>query len=482
MVGALDGLIDWLADLPRAADDRERIDRIAALERVQAAVTAAQARESTAFAASQLAGQAAAGIPASRRGRGIAEQIGLARRLSPTSAARRLALAETWSKDLPAVFAALTRGRTSEWAATLVARETAGLDRTSRRRIAEELAPQLPGWSPRQVAAAARRMAYEADPAAILARGRTARADRRVGIRPAPDTMSVLSAYLPAEQGIAAWASLDRHARARRAVGDPRSHGQVMADTLVERLTGQPTASATPVEIGITMSVDSLLGDGTDHTPAELDRYGPIPVDLALDLAAQAADRNVDGTALENRTAVWVRRLFTDPIDDTVAHVDTKRRRFDGHLARLIRHRDRVCRDPYCQAPIRHLDHVKPFRARGATSAANGAGLCERGNYAKDMPGWQRRTVRSDGDARADRSDRSPRAPVIEVQTPTGHRYLSKAPPALGPAGDYQARSRRTALRRLAFLNREKTIAGLPHRSPAASQQSHLPVDPSQPP
>ena len=65
---------------------------------------------------------------------------------------------------------------------------------------------------------------------------------------------------------------------------------------------------------------------------------------------------------------VWVRRLLTDPIDDTVATIDTRRRRFDGALAVLINARDQVCRDPYCSAPIRDLDHLHDHADGGPTS------------------------------------------------------------------------------------------------------------------
>ncbi|MDX6365439.1 MAG: hypothetical protein QOK30_515, partial [Nocardioidaceae bacterium] len=106
---------------------------------------------------------------------------------------------------------------------------------------------------PRQVEAAARRAAIGIDPASALRRGRTARTDRRVTIRPAPDTMALVSGCVPVEQGVAAWASLDRAARSRRANGDPRSLSQLRADTFIERLTGQATATAVPVEIGLTV-------------------------------------------------------------------------------------------------------------------------------------------------------------------------------------------------------------------------------------
>src|SRR6266508_5464844 len=93
VVAELTALVDRLGALPVAGDDAERIDRIAALERLRGAVAAAQARETVAFAASQVAAQVAAGVRASRRGRGIPEQLGLARRLSPAAAARALTFA-----------------------------------------------------------------------------------------------------------------------------------------------------------------------------------------------------------------------------------------------------------------------------------------------------------------------------------------------------------------------------------------------------
>ncbi len=165
-------------------------------------------------------------------------------------------------------------------------------------------------------------------------------------------------------------------------------------------------------------------------------------------------------TTRTTAVAVWVRRIVTDPIDDTVVHVDTKRRRFDGALARMIKHRDQVCRDPFCTAPVRHLDHVRPYRDGGPTSAANGAGLCERGNYVKDMPGWRRRVISTSGGT--DNAHRQ----VIEVTTPTGHRYTSTPPPALGPGSNRLEQDRRRAIRRQDFLRRERLIASLPSAGP----------------
>ncbi|HEV2931107.1 MAG TPA: hypothetical protein VGW74_20695 [Propionibacteriaceae bacterium] len=53
----------------------------------------------------------------------------------------------------------------------------------------------------RAAAHCARKHAYEADPKGYVQRGRTERKHRRVSLRSAPDTMSMLTGYLPVEQG-----------------------------------------------------------------------------------------------------------------------------------------------------------------------------------------------------------------------------------------------------------------------------------------
>jgi len=95
--------------------------------------------------------------------------------------------------------------------------------------------------------------------------------------------------------------------------------------------------------------------------------------------------------------------------------MDSRRRGFAGELRRFLVVRDELCRTPWCDAPVRHLDHVTAVAADGTTSAENGQGLCEACNYTKETPGWTSR--------RLDR-DRH----TVEIHTPTGHRYTSTAP------------------------------------------------------
>ncbi len=98
-----------------------------------------------------------------------------------------------------------------------------------------------------------KKAAYETDNAGYTSRSRTARKDRRVTLRPAPDTMSVLSGLLPVEQGVACLAALRQHADGLIATGatDGRTRDQILADTFVERLTGQARAADVNVEVGI---------------------------------------------------------------------------------------------------------------------------------------------------------------------------------------------------------------------------------------
>ncbi|WP_428985685.1 HNH endonuclease [Sinomonas terricola] len=132
--------------------------------------------------------------------------------------------------------------------------------------------------------------------------------------------------------------------------------------------------------------------------------------------AARAAETGPGASAL---AGVWLRRLFLDPSTGELAAMDARSRLFPRALAEFIRIRDQVCRTPYCDAPIRHIDHVVPAALGGETSAENGQGLCEACNYAKESPGWERAVV----GARDDDGDVT-HGDILTI-TPTGHEYFS---------------------------------------------------------
>lgn len=421
-------VLEWseaLASAQLDADDAARVDWLRALEQLKCAAEGVQAAVTADFDQSQRARAAEQGVPRERQGRGIPEQVALARRESPHRGRRHLALARVLREELPCTNAALRAGLITEYRASLIAAETSCLSLEDRLIIDAALAGD-PGrvetMGDRETAAAARKLASELDAETICARRRKAEADRTVTIRPAPDTMTWVSALLPVKDGVAVHTALRKAADTARANGDPRTRGQVMADALMARVAGSVEADsadlpaadgatpAVPVSLGLVMTDRTLLAGGQEA--GWLDGYGPIPADLARELVHQT---------LTSGDKLWLNRLYTHPTTGELVAADSRQRLFRGSLARLIRLRDRTCRAPWCDAPIRDGDHVKEARTHGPTSQENGQGLCRACNLAKQAPGWNARAVR-DGPHHE-----------VETTTPTGHRYRSRAPALTRP-------------------------------------------------
>ncbi len=422
----LESLLSQITEVDGAGcTDASRVDQLALLERVKGAAAAAQARISVEFERSQLAAQDAARVPARRRGRGIGDQIALARGASAGQGPRHLGFAKAVVKEMVHTHSLLTNGQISEWVATLLVRETAVLTLEDRQRVDEDLCAMridtvtgeihpprvLELVTPRKIEAAARALAVQLDPEAVVRRAGKAAKDRRVWTRPSPDTMAVVSGLVPVAQGVACWASLDAAARAIKASGDERSIDQIRADLFVERLTGQTTADAVPIAVGLIIDGPSLAGES--ERPAATGDGTVVPAQTARDLIDSAIATGAGAT---------IRDVHVDPDTGGVTDVGKQQRFHRGLDAVYLNYRDRTCRHPGCDAPIRHKDHPKPVAAGGRTTRANSQGLCEHHNYVKEMPGWTARVV----DARPGRH-------TIEVTTPTGHRYFSKAPPGLPP-------------------------------------------------
>jgi hypothetical protein len=276
---------------PRLSD-AERIDLLRGLEELKCITEAAQAALTADFAESQEAKAADAGVPTHRRSRGIAAQIALARRESPHRGQRHLALATILPTELPHTWAAFRTGHITEWAATLIARETACLALEQRLEVDHRLAANpetLEAMGIGELTNQARALAAELDPASVAERRRRAEQERRVTLRPAPDTMSQLSALLPVKDGVAVLAALISAADAATGAGDTRTRGQIMADTLVERITGRaPLDEGADPGVTVNVVVPDTVLTGQTHTGAHITSYGPIPADLARDLAAGA--------------------------------------------------------------------------------------------------------------------------------------------------------------------------------------------------
>ena len=442
------------------------IDQIREFEDLKSLIAAKQAEIAVAFDAEQRRKQASAGLPADELGAGVGAEIALARRESPARGGRLLGLAKALATEMPRTLAALQSGQLNEWRATLMVKETACLSAEDRCAVDEELAADtgtLAGAGDRAVIAAVRAAAYWKDPASVAKRASRAVNERCVTLRPAPDTMTLLTALLPVAQGVAAYAALTRHADTLKSSGDERGKGAIMADRLVECVTGTP-AGISSIEVQLIMTDRTLLQG--DSEPARLTGYGTVPAEWARKavLGAAAGAKSADsgtvgpkstgsrsagsrsagpgpavpaspagsapgpatgsgsaGSAEDAELQVWLRRLFTAPGSGELVAMDSKARLFPPALRRFLQVRDDTCRTPYCDAPIRHHDHIIPWHNDGPTTSNNGQGLCEACNHTKEHPGWTTKPVTRPGQRHS-----------VELRTPTGHTYHSTAPPLPG--------------------------------------------------
>ncbi|GAA4114501.1 HNH endonuclease signature motif containing protein [Knoellia locipacati] len=407
----------------------ERVEAVAALESLKGATAAAQARLT-----------AAAVVDREQLGedsRSVRADLALARRCSPTLADQHVGVARALVEEMPSTMAALERGEISERRATIVVRETACLSRDHRAEVDRRLADCIGSMGDKALAAAARRAGAALDAESLAERNRRVVASRRVSVRPAADGMAWLSILGPLKEVVGAHVALTaeegrRHvidpdlpadeweAAAAAARADTRGKGAWLADRALQLISGRAPDQPQPVEVHLVMTDRTLLpaafgGTAPVDDVAVLPGWGPVP---GCEARASVAD------ALDSGAGVWLRRLFTDPSGRDLVGMDSTRRRFQGGLRRFLELRDPACRIPWCDAPAVQTDHTTAVHAGGATSAANGEGLCQRHNLVKELNGWHVRVESTGLDGTGPHG--------IRIQTPTGRVHDSTAPPILG--------------------------------------------------
>ena len=192
--------------------------------------------------------------------------------------------------------------------------------------------------------------------------------------------MSRLVLYLPTLHAAAIWDRLTQQTKAihqatmantddgggadnadGHAIRDPRTFDQIRTDLACDLLlTGQPTDGPDEphgagvgirAKVLVVIPVLSLLGrpavEGGQPDPAMLAGYGPIGLDDALALAADAPQ--------------WV-RVLTHPVTGMVLTVDTYRP--SKKLKRFLRLRDGRCRFPHLE-PATPKDRDRPHLRLG---------------------------------------------------------------------------------------------------------------------
>ena len=286
--------------------------------------------------------------------------------------------------------AALGRGEISGRQATTIAELVEHLDDDVTATVQATVLAKAPEQTLAEMKRALRRAVIAADPAGAAARAAAARAERTVSRDPLDDGMAELRAVLTATDTELVWAELTARAQAehiRRADHDLPQPGldALRADALVDAVLGtepethtdtshdggQPGGSGR-VQLRVTVDLPTLLG--LADNPAELAGHGPIPPQLARELAGDAD---------------WT-RFITDPQTGELLDLAPRRYRPSRRLAAFIRARDPVCGWPGCNQPAERcdLDHAHDFRKGGPTCRANLGPFCRQHHNAKTHGQW----------------------------------------------------------------------------------------------
>ncbi|MFC4002683.1 DUF222 domain-containing protein [Prauserella oleivorans] len=362
------------------------IERLVELEREIARLQALQVRALAEYSASR--DDAA----------DVASEVALGLAISENAARVKIGLARDLVSRLPETLGALSRGEIDLYKASKISEPTAVLSDSRAREVDALVSGRLVGRDASSIRRMVNRAVQKVDPEGAAARAEARRRERRVELRHADDAMATLTADLPAEVASAAYARIDRCARALRNAGDGRTMDQLRADVFADLLLSDHPGGGSPeAEIFIHIDLASLVGLSTN--PAELAGHGPLPAPIAR---AIAFDPN----------STW-RRIITDPHTGAPLDVGRERYRPPAVTADHVKVRDRECRFPTCHRPAHDsdLDHVVPYQRGGDTNTANLIGLCRRHHRTKHTPGWRFHLTDTG---------------ALRITTPTGHTYRTR--------------------------------------------------------
>ena len=234
---ALGELVGAVPESSRLSQER-LLDRIAAQERAVNALQASQARDLAAFGAAGAEEYAARGWEPSPHA-GVALEVADALQLAVQTGHNRIHAA-TDAVDHPRLLSLVGTGAVSMFGLRRVCAATDVLEPDQRLVVDRRLAADAVrnDLTPGQLEKAALRRVLDVDPDAADKRVAKERKKRYVGLSQPVDGTAGIFARLRAEEALAVFRRLDRTARGMRGEGDERSLDELMADLLVELVSG----------------------------------------------------------------------------------------------------------------------------------------------------------------------------------------------------------------------------------------------------
>ncbi len=329
--------------------------------------------------------------------RAAAADIGVRVQLTDTQVRSRAHRAATLATRTPRLWQTCLQGSVSEQnmaiaaelASSLPANDPEAWDAFDET-IHEAAAKLTPGRFRQRARAARERIA----PQSLSERHHQASANRYVGVDAALDGMAYFTALVPATAAYAADRLLDQAADDLAANPDEtRTRQQLRADAFVDMITRQPDGRGAKITASVNITIPAMTLLNKSDRPATLDGYGPIPLETARALAADAT--------------VWF-RVLTDPFTGTVLDVERRAYKVPADLRRWLSIRYPICIFPGCtrRAGDCDMDHRERWADGGTTSSINLGPACPRHHPVKDETAF--------------RLERDPDTGQLRWITPTG--------------------------------------------------------------
>jgi hypothetical protein len=351
----------------------------------------------TGTAAGAAAGPVLTDADASRRKVAAWEDQEIARRTVISEVACTLHLAARTAENLiqeAAIFAgpmkatlqAMSSGEISYRHGQVLMEQLSFIPLEEAERFEAQLLPVARDLTVGKLKARARRLRERAHPETITKRATAALADRAVWWEGRPDGMGTLTWYGTAQQTLAAHDRLTSIATATQASEhhdeslpeeQRRTIAQICADAIGDLLRDGVTPAGTGGGIrgSVMITVPVLTVMGSSDEPGILEGYGPIPPDVAREIAAGAPSFT---------------RLLTHPETGAVLSVGSKQYTVPADLRRVLRLRDGTCRFPGCNRPAARsdIDHTTAWDEGGPTDLNNLAHLCRPHHRLKHQTLW----------------------------------------------------------------------------------------------
>jgi hypothetical protein len=348
-----------------------------------------------------------------RRAPSAASEVALALSITEHRAGAMVSAANALTARLPHMLNLMDDGRLDLYRAMKVTDATAWLSRDHVRLVDAALEDRVPGRNATQVRRAAAYAAAKVDPEGAAQRTDRSLVERRLTLHHQDTGVTSLSiSNTPTEKATAAYARIDRAARALKTPDESRTLDQLRADVTMDLLLSGIGGTSERTEVFLHVDLATYLG--MNDSPAILAGRGPV--------AASVARRIIGGSD------TTLRRVLTDPRTGRVMELSPTRYPLDPAHDEFIRVRDRECRQPGCTRPAQNCG-VEATRARGEADevADQPVTYCARHRRLKDQPGWDYE-VTPDG--------------TVNVATPAG-RVHSTVPPSMHTGRRRAHRSRK---------------------------------------